>query len=445
MTAPIKEWKPKKPHYIPRPPGKSFKYHCFQCPFTCNEKSHLFNHMKYDLCKNSLSLLSKQGKSSLNTVDETSLATATTDAPMQNNVSVQTDDLKERIIAQLTADHKAPPKDEERSSTPESVKLPQRDPETKMSANLRMTKASSRTGVKTSALRGKAEPEATTHTSAFSAVLPSQEDKTSTIHQPPKSLQHPFIPVHNSIPVNNSILLDYKAQKQAKEMEPYYHGLEYPSNAFHYNLYPIHSSYSPYFIHGNYCNHLPSLPQFTPYLMDALPHGIHPLLPGQLVPLHSIPTIPNPTLDQSHRSHPSSPSLSMYCLPNQSHLTSCSYPETGQSTMVLPSGVGHARLNNVDFNSYTMAQRECLLRQEPGIRISQQNKVQMSPKFGYFPTGSPSGPNATDNTEKDPESQNPLDVSGIVCSHGQLEEYNLQTLSAEEGSGKFSSTTHWER
>ncbi|XP_078426822.1 zinc finger protein 750 [Cetorhinus maximus] len=55
-----KERKPKKPHYIPRPPGKPFKYKCFQCPFTCNEKSHLFNHMKYSLCENSISLVTDQ-------------------------------------------------------------------------------------------------------------------------------------------------------------------------------------------------------------------------------------------------------------------------------------------------------------------------------------------------------------------------------------------------
>ncbi|KAL6460584.1 hypothetical protein MHYP_G00305500 [Metynnis hypsauchen] len=58
------ERKPKKPHYIPRPPGKPFKYQCFQCPFTCNIKSHLFNHMKYNLCKNSISLVSQRGEQS---------------------------------------------------------------------------------------------------------------------------------------------------------------------------------------------------------------------------------------------------------------------------------------------------------------------------------------------------------------------------------------------
>ncbi|XP_010948917.1 zinc finger protein 750 [Camelus bactrianus] len=58
----LKERKPKKPHYIPRPPGKPFRYKCFQCPFTCNEKSHLFNHMKYGLCKNSITLVSEQDR-----------------------------------------------------------------------------------------------------------------------------------------------------------------------------------------------------------------------------------------------------------------------------------------------------------------------------------------------------------------------------------------------
>ncbi|KAB5523722.1 hypothetical protein PHYPO_G00155760 [Pangasianodon hypophthalmus] len=442
MTAPAKEWKPKKPHYIPRPPGKPFKYHCFQCPFTCNEKSHLFNHMKYDLCKNSLSLLSKQGKISLNTVDEISMATANIEASMQNNVSVQANDLKEMTTAQLTDDHKAGPNDEGRNNTPERVYLPQRDPEPKMNADLLMTKASSRTDeLKTAALSNKEEPGATTHTSAFSPVSAFQEDPTSTIHQSSKSLQHPFLPVNNPIPVHNSFLIDYKPQKHAKETEPFYQGLEYPSYAFHYNLYPIHSSYSPYFLRGNYCNHLPSPPHFTPYVMDAVPPGIHPLLSGQLLPIHSIPTIPNPTLDQSYGFYHSHPSLSMYRLQDQTHRTSCSAPEIGQSTMAVPSSHGHAR---PDLDSYTMAQREYLLRQEPGIRVSQQNKVQMSPKLGYSPTGSPAGPNARDHTQKDSESQNSLDVSEIVPPHDHLEEYKTKTLSAEDGSRQVSST-HWER
>ncbi|XP_056128023.1 zinc finger protein 750-like [Rhinichthys klamathensis goyatoka] len=58
----VKERKPKKPHYIPRPAGKPFRYQCFQCPFTCNQKSHLFNHMKYNLCDVSVSVSSRPGR-----------------------------------------------------------------------------------------------------------------------------------------------------------------------------------------------------------------------------------------------------------------------------------------------------------------------------------------------------------------------------------------------
>ncbi|KAL0202633.1 hypothetical protein M9458_000651, partial [Cirrhinus mrigala] len=72
MNITEKERKPKKPHYVPRPPGKPFRYQCFQCPFTCNQKSHLFNHMKYNLCHVSISISSKQGRRGSGTVEETS-------------------------------------------------------------------------------------------------------------------------------------------------------------------------------------------------------------------------------------------------------------------------------------------------------------------------------------------------------------------------------------
>ncbi|XP_051889261.1 zinc finger protein 750 [Pristis pectinata] len=83
----MKERKPKKPHYIPRPPGKPFKYKCFQCPFTCNEKSHLFNHMKYSLCENSISLVTDQdqtGKCAKVNADATNLPNQKDCAPNVN-------------------------------------------------------------------------------------------------------------------------------------------------------------------------------------------------------------------------------------------------------------------------------------------------------------------------------------------------------------------------
>ncbi|KAI5623500.1 zinc finger protein 750 [Silurus asotus] len=431
MAAPNKEWKPKKPHYIPRPPGKPFKYHCFQCPFTCNEKSHLFNHMKYDLCKNSLSLLSKQGNISLNTVDEISMATSTTEEPRQSNVSVQADELKEMTKSQITDDQKAQPNDEARSNTAEEFLLPQRDPEPNINADLRLTKTFSRTDeVKMAASSNKEEPKETSHNSAFSTVLPFQEGPILASHQQSKSLQHPFAPTHNPIPVHNSLPIDYKPKKQARETEPFYQGMEYPSYAFHYNLYPIHSSYSPYFLCGNYCNYLHSPPNFTPYLVDALQPRIHPLLTGQLLPMPSIPTITNPILDLSYRFHHSGPSVSMYPHQDPTHLTSCSGPEINQSTFAVHTG--HAMPGGFHFESNA---KEGLVKQDAGIRVSQQTNIQMSSKIGYSPTGSPAGPNTTGQTQKQ------LDVYGQVSPHYNCEGYNTKTLPDEDGS-RHNSSTH---
>lgn len=72
MNISEKERKPKKPHYIPRPLGKPFRYQCFQCPFTCNQKSHLFNHMKYNLCHVSVSISSSRGGPAQEDTDERS-------------------------------------------------------------------------------------------------------------------------------------------------------------------------------------------------------------------------------------------------------------------------------------------------------------------------------------------------------------------------------------
>lgn len=100
--------KPKRPHYIPRPPGKPFKYQCFQCPFTCNEKSHLFNHMKYNLCKNSISLVSqKHGQTNRQAKAETKIVPFKTkdcpSPPLNVQANVNEKDLPEDGKANETA------------------------------------------------------------------------------------------------------------------------------------------------------------------------------------------------------------------------------------------------------------------------------------------------------------------------------------------------------
>ncbi|KAM5274068.1 zinc finger protein 750 [Ctenodactylus gundi] len=115
----LKERKPKKPHYIPRPPGKPFKYKCFQCPFTCNEKSHLFNHMKYGLCKNSITLVSEQDRtpkgpkpSSLEAVSKPATAKALSHGLLDPKAqhSPTQDDTKEDQELPVRVTHKCPPR-----------------------------------------------------------------------------------------------------------------------------------------------------------------------------------------------------------------------------------------------------------------------------------------------------------------------------------------------
>ncbi|XP_057570645.1 zinc finger protein 750 [Hippopotamus amphibius kiboko] len=123
----LKERKPKKPHYIPRPPGKPFKYKCFQCPFTCNEKSHLFNHMKYGLCKNSITLVSEQDRvpkcSKPNSSDPKQtnqsdpVAKPTSSKPVPSGLShldtklqhgLAKDDIKENVDLHVHGPHRCP-------------------------------------------------------------------------------------------------------------------------------------------------------------------------------------------------------------------------------------------------------------------------------------------------------------------------------------------------
>ncbi len=93
--------KPKKPHYIPRPPGKPFKYQCFQCPFTCNIKSHLFNHMKYNLCKNSISLVSQRmeqtGKTSRASQHSFPVNHKSEESPLEDEVSKQIERIDDKV------------------------------------------------------------------------------------------------------------------------------------------------------------------------------------------------------------------------------------------------------------------------------------------------------------------------------------------------------------
>ncbi|KAL7845296.1 hypothetical protein AOLI_G00234880 [Acnodon oligacanthus] len=333
MSAPTKERKPKKPHYIPRPPGKPFKYHCFQCPFTCNEKSHLFNHMKYNLCRNSLSLLSKKAKSPVpQTAMDVSTGTSTVETPM--GVSVEaTGDTKDISKVQQKDVYVTTPENLQRSSTPGKQTM---SPTEQTSPDVSETVPLSSSGgeqVMSVAESGEKEGQhsSATLSSTFSPLSAFQEEATSSTYKPERSLPDPFPHVYNPVPIRKPLqsflgdpeIINDKLQKQAKETEPMYQGLECPPYTLSSHLYPVHPSYSPYLLPGNFYNHFPSPSQIPPYILDA--QRVHQLLPGVL-PVHTLPTYP--TMDQYYRFYHSTPlSYSMYHPPDQTHLTCLPYPQ----------------------------------------------------------------------------------------------------------------------
>uniref|UniRef100_A0AAY5EVY0 Zinc finger protein 750-like zinc finger domain-containing protein n=1 Tax=Electrophorus electricus TaxID=8005 RepID=A0AAY5EVY0_ELEEL len=381
QDSPMKERKPKKPHYIPRPPGKPFKYHCFQCPFTCNEKSHLFNHMKYDLCKNSLSLLSKPLKSATHSSPmETSRGTMTSETLPHNSVSVQiNDDSKGSTHIQHRDTHVSMLNNEKRSDTPEKEVISPTEKIPKMHEG----------------------QETTTHSSAFSPISTFQEEVTSTTDKPERSAPYPVPHIYNPVPI-----------RKTSSFLP-----EYPAYTIPYHLYPVHPHYSPYILPGSFYDH-PLAPQIPPYIMETL-RG-QPLLPGQPLPFHSFSRFH--TAEQYYRFFNSTPSVSysMYHLPDQSSLTCPRYPEMGHRIMGYLFGQGQ------------------LLR--AGVRVSQENKeVQMSPRVGCSAAGSPDQPNTPDHPQK------PLNASETGDPHSQSVTSNAPQLSAKDRSVQDYSTDPSER
>ncbi|XP_066092268.1 zinc finger protein 750 isoform X2 [Saccopteryx bilineata] len=261
----LKERKPKKPHYIPRPPGKPFKYKCFQCPFTCNEKSHLFNHMKYGLCKNSITLVSEQDRvpkcpksNSLDpkqthqpdpTVKPTSSKSVTnrlhhldTKLPL----GLAKDDSKENLEMQVCGPHKGPGL---KSSLHKEAMCPGPAPEAVMgtqSALEGVVRPSAFVPIGEHRLKG---PE---HTKAPDTLaLPSPTTKATAFHA--KSAFHtPAYPWKTSSPfLPPEFPHKIPTTKGFSALSPYVHPTlpEYPPHF--YTEHGLATIYSPYRLAGN--------------------------------------------------------------------------------------------------------------------------------------------------------------------------------------------------
>ncbi|XP_076121488.1 zinc finger protein 750 [Alosa pseudoharengus] len=375
------ERKPKKPHYIPRPPGKPFKYQCFQCPFTCNVKSHLFNHMKYNLCKNSMSLVSQRaehtGKSAKillqSTPKEIPLNSPVEKTPVCDVESVKLQDEKpeekprevngvqdERMSEEV-------PKDD---APEEDSRIPFEKP---------MEKKDDKATYKSS--------------SAFSPVTPLREKKdaqaSAKAEQPPASVSS-F--VHSSItwahtPPTVKPLLPH--------LIPDYPPYVLPDR-------PLHSLYQPYLIPSNHP--LPSgtsVPTVPSYLSDVLDPRFSHFSSMAPPPLDA----PNPSILQHYHYRPGQPTYQtsplQYGLYHSSML-----PATLQTPRYIPLEMyGHGGYNVRDYRSYVppgapndspfaTKRDEGQSSQEQQQQQQQQDKTtRLSPRTGCAASGSPDRPN----------------------------------------------------
>nr|XP_029505201.1 zinc finger protein 750 [Oncorhynchus nerka] len=286
----VQERKPKRPHYIPRPPGKPYKYQCFQCPFTCNEKSHLFNHMKYNLCKNSISLVSQKGGH----------AGRQTKTPGPAN----------HKLASLTLKDKSGPLPVERLMTPEGHRGgvenrreekeeegEEREEEREEEKEEREEEKEEREEACGSPVRKDIqiksdtkelkEAKAVPHQSAFSQVTPNRENpevalKSSHNQSGEPSLTPPMPSFHNPTFAWGPMAA---ASMPLKPLPPHIIP-EYPPYLFPDRHPALHPLYQPYFIPGTHHLSRPNSQTYRPSFLETPQRPVMPMNPD-----HSHPSL----------------------------------------------------------------------------------------------------------------------------------------------------------
>ncbi|XP_052375815.1 zinc finger protein 750 isoform X8 [Oncorhynchus keta] len=289
----VQERKPKRPHYIPRPPGKPYKYQCFQCPFTCNEKSHLFNHMKYNLCKNSISLVSQKGGH----------AGRQTKTPGPDN----------HKLASLTLNDKSGPLPVERLMTPEGHRggVENRREEKEEEREEREEEREEREEEKeereeekeereeacgspvrkdiqiTSDTKELKEAKAVPRQSAFSQVTPNRENpevalKSSHNQSGEPSLTPPMPSFHNPTFAWGPMAA---ASMPLKPLPPHIIP-EYPPYLFPDRHPALHPLYQPYFIPGTHHLSGPNSQIYRPSFLETPQRPVIPMNPD-----HSHPSL----------------------------------------------------------------------------------------------------------------------------------------------------------
>ncbi|KAK1162211.1 zinc finger protein 750-like [Acipenser oxyrinchus oxyrinchus] len=437
-----KERKPKKPHYIPRPPGKPFNFKCFQCPFTCNEKSHLFNHMKYGLCKNSINLVNEQdrsGKSAkiistdspqkvqIETAGKSSPCRASTSAPAKCEIPTE-----QRINKDESADDF---KNQERSRAQSPKTAPQKEQQPEPAAK---------------------ESEANKHSESIARVRPSA-----------------FVPILGHMPTNTV---------ESSDPAPLISKPDIASplpvrSAFHNPNGPWRSG--PVFIPPDFSHKVPS-----GKIIGPVPNYIPPMIPDfppYFFAEHTLPAIYRPYLSPGSPHESENPPFPTYFSPDQRHLLPHAFPVPGipfpgpippsvieqhyryhqpvQQSPPFHFGIYRPALTEPafqDFNPKPMHQTDGFNRDAgPHVQVANQSQytplkspgtsdyqkklnkgymrpavimevgimdhenetgVKMSPRAGCAATGSPDRPSPTNFTTNNPNPESGQDLSANAIS-----------------------------
>ncbi|XP_022608202.1 zinc finger protein 750 isoform X1 [Seriola dumerili] len=369
------ERKPKRPHYIPRPPGKPFKYQCFQCPFTCNEKSHLFNHMKYNLCKNSISLMSQKTGQTARQVKAVAkgVPVKSKDCPSPQQAAQNSSPEKQGVEEN---------KDESREDT-EHVDVGCESPVNKDSQNVTEPNTVTETENKESN-----EAKSLPRPSAFSPVTPNRDgaDAFKSSVQQSEDSQTPA-------PTFNQPGFPWGTMSSSIPLKPLP-----PAMVPEYSTYllPDRPLYPSYYLPGNPHANEPNSPSFRPEFLDPQ----RPVVPQPIAAPHTS-LFPPYTYRYCHPLHPPHPLHYALYRPHE-----LSMPIPGPR--YIPLDLYGQTLGPKDYDLYTYSRLRpnslnTSTQEQSNHGQSGDKATRLSPKAGCSALGSPDRPSHAHTIQRDTE------------------------------------------
>ncbi|XP_035511130.1 zinc finger protein 750 [Morone saxatilis] len=402
----VQERKPKRPHYIPRPPGKPFKYQCFQCPFTCNEKSHLFNHMKYNLCKNSISLVSQKNGQ-----------TARQFKTVAKGVPVKSKDCPSPPPeAQNNSPEKQSCEENKAESTDDMEEVDvgcdspiSKDSQSATKSNNTVTERENR---KSNEAKSLPRP------SAFSPVTPKSDgaeafkspvQQSEDSQAPVPTLNHPGIPWGT---ISSSYTIKPFPPPMVPEYSPY--------------LLPDRPLYPPYYLPGNHNANEPNPPSFRPEFLDPQRSAVQ----QPIAPPHTSLFPPYP-YRYCHPLHPAPPlHYTLYRPPE------LSMPVTG--SRYLPLDLYGPTFGPKDYNLYMHSHPSpnslnTSTQEDSNHGQSGDKETRLSPKEGCSALGSPDRPSHAHIIQRDTEAQHYTTMQDSQTTTQPAIKTDLRKVESAEG------------